>query len=105
MGANITRRLLRHGHECVVFNRSPHKVKQLVDEGEGAQGTYSLDDFVRKLTNPPAAWIMVLAGEATEQMVMKLADKLEPGDIILDGGNSYYKMVSQAHNLGNELWH
>ena len=89
MGANIVRRLLRGGHKCVVFNRSPDKVKQL--ESEGAQGTTSLDDFVSQLTPPRAAWVMVPAGEATQQMVMALAQKLEPGDIIIDGGNSYYK--------------
>lgn len=89
MGANIVRRLLRGGHECVVFNRSLDKVKQL--ESEGAQGTTSLDDFVSQLTPPRAAWVMVPAGEATEQMVMALAQRLEPGDIIIDGGNSYYK--------------
>ncbi len=89
MGANIVRRLMRHGHECVVFNRSPEKVKQLAQEG--ATGTYSLDDFVKKLTPPRAIWVMVPAGDATEQMVMELKDLLEPGDIIIDGGNSYYK--------------
>ncbi|MEC4811693.1 MAG: decarboxylating 6-phosphogluconate dehydrogenase [Scytonema sp. PMC 1069.18] len=89
MGANIVRRLLRDGHECVVYNRTPEKVKQL--ESEGAIGTTSLDDFVNQLTKPRVAWVMVPAGEATEQMVMELAQKMESGDIIIDGGNSYYK--------------
>jgi 6-phosphogluconate dehydrogenase len=89
MGANIVRRLLRDGHECVVYNRTPDKVKQL--ESEGALGTTSLDDFVSQLTKPRVAWVMVPAGEATEQMVMELAQKMESGDIIIDGGNSYYK--------------
>ncbi|BAY50015.1 6-phosphogluconate dehydrogenase, decarboxylating (plasmid) [Scytonema sp. HK-05] len=89
MGANIVRRLLRDGHECVVYNRTPDKVKQL--ESEGAQGTTSLDDFVNQLTKPRVAWVMVPAGDATEQIVMELAQKMEPGDIIIDGGNSYYK--------------
>ncbi len=89
MGANIVRRLMHHGHECVVFNRSPEKVKQLAEEG--ATRTYSLDDFVQKLTPPRAVWVMVPAGDATEQMVMELKDLLEPGDIIIDGGNSYFK--------------
>ncbi len=88
MGANMARRLLQHGHECVVFNRTPAKVKQL--EQEGATGTYSLDDFVQKLTQPRAVWVMVPAGSPTEQMVTELAQKLEPGDMIIDGGNSYY---------------
>ncbi|MUG96070.1 decarboxylating 6-phosphogluconate dehydrogenase [Scytonema sp. UIC 10036] len=89
MGANIVRRLLRDGHECIVYNRTPDKVKQL--ESEGAQGTTSLDDFVNQLTKPRVAWVMVPAGDATEQIVMELAQKMEPDDIIIDGGNSYYK--------------
>ncbi len=89
MGANIVRRLLRGGHECVVYNRTFDKVKQL--ENEGAIGTTSLNDFVNKLTPPRTAWVMVPAGDATEQMVIMLAEKMEPGDIIIDGGNSYYK--------------
>lgn len=88
MGANMARRLLQNGHECVVFNRSPEKVKQLADEG--AKGAYTLDDFVDKLTKPRAIWLMVPAGDPTEQMVKELAEKLEPGDILIDGGNSYY---------------
>lgn len=88
MGANIVRRLLRHGHDCVVYNRTPDKVKQLAQEG--AKGAYTLDDFVAKLTKPRAVWLMVPAGEATENMLKELAVKLEPGDIIIDGGNSYY---------------
>jgi 6-phosphogluconate dehydrogenase len=88
MGANIVRRLLRNGHDCVVFNRTPDKVKQLTEEG--AQGSYTLDDFVQKLDKPRAIWLMVPAGEPTEQMVKDLEQKLEPGDILIDGGNSYY---------------
>jgi 6-phosphogluconate dehydrogenase len=59
-------------------------------EQQGAKGAYSLDDFVEKLTKPRAVWVMVPAGKPTEQTVMELAQKLEPGDIIIDGGNSYY---------------
>jgi 6-phosphogluconate dehydrogenase len=88
MGANIVRRLLQKNHECVVFNRTPEKVKLLTSEG--AIGTYSLDDFVQKLNKPRAIWLMVPAGEPTEQMVKELAAKLDSGDILIDGGNSYY---------------
>jgi 6-phosphogluconate dehydrogenase (decarboxylating) len=88
MGANIVRRLLRNEHDCVVFNRTPDKVKQLTEEG--AQGSYTLDHFVQKLDKPRAIWLMVPAGEPTEQMVKDLEQKLEPGDILIDGGNSYY---------------
>ena len=88
MGANIVRRLLRNQHECVVFNRTPEKVKQLASEG--AIGAYTLDDFVQKLDKPRAIWLMVPAGDPTENMVMALAQKLETGDMLIDGGNSYY---------------
>jgi 6-phosphogluconate dehydrogenase len=88
MGANIVRRLLRNEHECVVFNRTPEKVKQL--SSEGAIGATSLDDFVQKLAKPRVIWLMVPAGDPTEDMVMELAQKLETGDILIDGGNSYY---------------
>jgi 6-phosphogluconate dehydrogenase len=88
MGANIVRRLLRNKHECVVFNRTPDKVKQLASEG--AIGATSLDDFVQKLTKPRAIWLMLPAGDPTEDMVTELAQKLETGDILIDGGNSYY---------------
>lgn len=89
MGANIVRRLMRNGHDCVVFNRTPDKVRQL--EGEGATGSENLDDFIQKLEKPRCIWIMVPAGDATESMVQQLSAKLEPGDIVIDGGNSYYK--------------
>ena len=89
MGANMVRRLMRGGHECVVFDLSADNVKQIA--GEGATGSDSLDDFIAKLNQPRAVWIMVPAGEATESTVNQLADRLEPGDIIIDGGNSYFK--------------
>jgi 6-phosphogluconate dehydrogenase len=89
MGANMTRRLLRGGHELVVSDLSPEAVKQLA--GEGAIGSASLEDFVSKLKPPRAAWIMVPAGNPTEQTVQALAQQMQKGDIIIDGGNSYYK--------------
>jgi 6-phosphogluconate dehydrogenase len=89
MGANMVRRLMRAGHECVVFDLNPDNVKALVDEG--ATGAESMDDFVQKLAKPRAAWVMVPAGNPTEQTVKGLAEKMEPGDIIIDGGNSYFK--------------
>ncbi len=89
MGANMVRRLLRGGHECVVFDLSPENVKQLV--GEGATGSSSLLDFIGKLKQPRAVWIMVPAGDATEKTVSDLAAKMEAGDTIIDGGNSYFK--------------
>jgi 6-phosphogluconate dehydrogenase len=89
MGGNMVRRLLRAGHQCVVSDLSPQNVNALA--GEGATGSASLDDFVAKLKKPRAAWIMVPAGDPTEQTVNALAQRFEPGDIIIDGGNSYYK--------------
>jgi len=89
MGGNMVRRLMRGGHECVVRDLSPANVKELA--GEGPTGSSSLDDFVAKLKKPRATWIMVPAGDATEQTVLGLAQKLEAGDIIIDGGNSYFK--------------
>src|SRR5207245_1270719 len=89
MGANMVRRLMRGGHECVVFDLSADNVKHLA--GEGATGSNSLDDFIAKLNKPRVVWIMVPAGEATEKTVADLAARLETGDIIIDGGNSYFK--------------
>jgi 6-phosphogluconate dehydrogenase len=89
MGANMVRRLLRGGHSCVVFDLSADNVHRLASEG--ATGATSLDEFARTLTRPRAAWVMVPAGNPTEQTVMALAQRMEAGDIIIDGGNSYFK--------------
>ncbi len=89
MGGNMAKRLMRNGHTCVAFDLTPANVDGLVKEG--ATGSSSLDDFVKKLSKPRAAWVMVPAGKATEDTVMALASKMEPGDIIIDGGNSYFK--------------
>ena len=88
MGAGLVRRLLGDGHECVVYNRTPAPVKAL--ESEGATGASSLADFASKLTKPRAAWVMVPAG-VTGQVVTDLAEHFEADDIIIDGGNSYYR--------------
>ncbi len=88
MGANIVRRLMRDGHECVVYDVSAEAIKSL--ESEGATGATDLDEFVSKLEKPRAAWVMVPAGEITEQAVTDLAERMEAGDAIIDGGNSYY---------------
>jgi 6-phosphogluconate dehydrogenase len=89
MGGNMVRRLMRGGHQCAVFDLSPANVSQLA--GEGAVGAASMEEFVKSLTKPRAAWVMVPSGAATESTVMKLASLMEPGDTIIDGGNSYYK--------------
>ncbi|TXH73983.1 phosphogluconate dehydrogenase (NAD(+)-dependent, decarboxylating) [Thiobacillus sp.] len=89
MGANMTRRLMRDGHDCVVYDRNPETVAQLV--AEGATGAASLAELAEKLVPPRAAWIMVPSGEATENAVMELAGHFAAGDVIVDGGNSHYK--------------
>ena len=89
MGGNMVRRLMLGGHQCVVFDLSSDNVKQLA--GEGAAGTQSMEDFVQRLSRPRAAWVMVPAGDATEGTVMALAELMDPGDTIIDGGNSYFK--------------
>ncbi len=89
MGANMVRRLMRGGHQCVVYDLNPESVAEL--EAEGATGARSLEAFVAALEKPRAAWVMVPAGGPTEKTVTALAEHMEPGDIIIDGGNSYYK--------------
>jgi 6-phosphogluconate dehydrogenase len=88
MGANIVRRLMRDGHDCVVYDVSPDARKAL--EGEGATAAADLDEFVAKLQRPRAAWVMVPAGGITEQAVNDVAERMESGDAIIDGGNTYY---------------
>jgi 6-phosphogluconate dehydrogenase len=87
MGANMVRRLQKNGHKCVVFDRTAETVKQLA--GEGATGATSLDDFVQKLQKPRAIWLMVPAA-VVDASIADLVPKLDAGDIIIDGGNSYY---------------
>jgi 6-phosphogluconate dehydrogenase len=89
MGGNMVRRLMKAGHKCVVFDHSQDAVKQL--ESEGATGATSLEDFAAKLTGPKAAWVMVPAGAPTEATVEDLSKLFSAGDIIIDGGNSFYK--------------
>lgn len=89
MGANLVRRLLRGGHQCVVFDVSPERVQALVHEG--ATGATTLDDLARRLDRPRATWVMVPAGEPTEETIAALSQHMDADDIIIDGGNSYYK--------------
>ncbi len=89
MGANMARRLMRAGHECVVHDINPDAVKKL--SSEGAVGADSLQDLVSKLEAPRSVWVMVPAGEITEKAVNDVAGVLEKGDAIIDGGNSYYR--------------
>jgi len=87
MGANMVRRLVRHGHQCVVFDMSPNAVAELVKDN--ATGSASLADFVRKLERPRAIWLMVPAA-VVDRSIGDLLPLLESGDTLIDGGNSYY---------------
>jgi 6-phosphogluconate dehydrogenase len=89
MGANMTKRLIEHGHQLVVTDLSPDAIKAA--EGEGAIGTNSLENLVSKLATPRAVWVMVPSGKPTESTIMQLSDLVSKGDTIIDGGNSNYK--------------
>jgi len=103
MGANMVRRLQKNGHTCVVFDRSVETVKQLA--GEGAIGAASLDDFVKKLQGPRAIWLMVPAA-VVDASINDLVPKLDAGDILIDGGNSYYiDDIRRANELKSKNIH
>ncbi|HET8639656.1 MAG TPA: decarboxylating 6-phosphogluconate dehydrogenase [Solirubrobacterales bacterium] len=89
MGANMARRLMRDGHRCVVYDVNPDAVTALA--GEGAVGASSLQELASELEHPRAVWVMVPAGEITEQTIESVAAVLKAGDAIIDGGNSYYR--------------
>ena len=103
MGNGLVRRLMNDGHECVVYDVNETAVKEL--EGVGATGASSLADLASKLTKPRAAWVMVPAA-FTGQTVRQLAKEFEPGDIIIDGGNSYYRDdIGRAKELAGKKIH
>src|SRR3984885_11629273 len=103
MGANMVRRILKGGHRCVVFDRSPKTVNELVQEK--ATGSSSLQDFVTKLERPRAIWLMVPAA-AVEETIADLLPLLEPEDILIDGGNSYYvDDIRRAKDLAPQRIH
>jgi len=89
MGGNIVRRLLRGGHQCIVFDQQTERIRTLAEEG--ATGGADLEDVVARLKKPRAVWVMLPAGEVTEHMVTQLGALMESGDIIIDGGNSFFK--------------
>jgi 6-phosphogluconate dehydrogenase len=101
MGANMVRRLMGDGHRCVVYDVNPDAVSELA--GEGAEGAGSLEDLASMLSAPRSVWVMVPSGEITEKTVADVAAVLEPGDAIIDGGNSYYRDdIRRAEMLGEK---
>jgi 6-phosphogluconate dehydrogenase len=104
MGSNLVRRLQPAGHECVVYDVNEDAVKELA--GEGATGTGSLEELVAALAKPRAVWVMVPAGQIAEQTVGGLGERMEAGDTIIDGGNSYYRDdIARAATLSQEGIH
>ena len=89
MGGNIARRLVRRGHEAIVYDREPEAVAALANDG--AAPAAGLEELVRKLSKPRAIWVMLPAGEITEGAIRELGLKLEPGDVVIDGGNTFWK--------------
>jgi 6-phosphogluconate dehydrogenase len=89
MGGNIVRRLMRAGHHCVVYDKSADAVRSLA--GEGAAPSRDLADFVNQLDKPRAVWVMLPAGAITHATIVELADLLEKGDTLIDGGNSFFQ--------------
>jgi len=103
MGANMVRRLLKGGHQCVVFDQSPKAVQDLVNEK--ARGGASLAGLAESLAKPRAVWLMVPAG-VVDKTIAELLPHLEPGDILIDGGNSYYiDDIRRAKELGSKSIH
>src|SRR5881409_2845667 len=103
MGANMVRRLIKGGHECVVFDMSPKVVKELVSEK--AVGSSSLEDLVKKLRKPRVVWLMVPAA-VVDKTIASLTPLLEPEDILIDGGNSYYvDDIRRAKELATKQIH
>jgi len=104
MGGNIVRRLARGGHQCVVFDQNPAAIAALVNEGNSA--SVDLKSLVDQLGKPRAVWVMLPAGDITERTVARLGELLERGDIVIDGGNSFYKDdIRRAQALGQKGIH
>ncbi|RVD49815.1 6-phosphogluconate dehydrogenase (decarboxylating), partial [Mesorhizobium sp. M8A.F.Ca.ET.023.02.2.1] len=100
MGANMVRRLMRDDHECVVYDINPASVAALVSDG--ASGAASMAEFVGKLTKPRCVWLMLPAA-ITGKIIDQVSALMEPGDIVIDGGNSYYHdAVDQAAKLATK---
>jgi 6-phosphogluconate dehydrogenase len=97
MGANMVRRLLRDSHSVVAYNRTPEKTREIA--GEGAEPAFTIAELVQKLAKPRIVWIMVPAGAATEAQITELMGHLEPGDTIVDGGNTNFHDDVRRHAM------
>ena len=100
MGANMVRRLVRDGHEIVIYNRTPEKTSEIA--AEGATASFSIAELVASLEKPRAVWVMVPAGDATEAQIDELLEHLEPGDTIIDGGNTNFHDDVRRHAMLKE---
>jgi len=101
MGSNMVRRLVLDGHAVVVYNRTPEKTTEIASEG--AIPSYSIEELVSKLEKPRAVWVMVPAGDATEAQITELLEHLDPGDMIVDGGNTnFHDDVRRHHDLATK---
>jgi len=100
MGANMVRRLLLDRHHIVAYNRTAEKTREVMSEG--ADGAFTLEELVAKLQKPRAVWVMVPSGDATESMIDELLKLLEPGDTIVDGGNSNFHDSVRRHSMSAE---
>ena len=101
MGMNMARRLLSGHHQVIAYNRTPTKTEEI--EKEGAEGAYSLEELIRKVSSPRPCWIMLPAGKAVDDHIEQLREILEPGDIVIDGGNTEYKDdIRRAGFLGEK---
>lgn len=99
MGMNMAKRLLQNGIEVVAYNRSPEKTKEIAKEG--AIGAFSLEEVVEKLDPPRIVWLMLPAGNVVDEYIERLSSLLSDKDIIIDGGNSYYKDSTRRHDFLN----
>jgi len=100
MGMNMAKRLLQGGHSVIAYNRTPNKTDQLVKEG--AIGAYSLGEVVEKLSPPRVTWVMLPAGPTVDDHIVQLKEILSPGDIVIEGGNTYYRCRCQWGYMGSE---
>jgi 6-phosphogluconate dehydrogenase len=101
MGMNMARRLLESGHEVIAYNRTPQKTEEIA--GEGATAAYSLNEIAEKLSLPRVVWLMLPAGPAIDEHLFELKKILAPGDIVIDGGNSYFKDdIRRAQSLAEK---